>query len=535
MEKLHDPFRLEERLQHKISQGEYIIPLVFGVMLWIAGFVDLLTNTTEAGPVFGLYTFPGFIALVLYGLGFGVWWQLIVPRNSVNFVKQAIAYVQNRTWLGLSLLAGFGFVIFTILEWEPWLSYPLLAAATFFLLLLALGVLLLARPEPTIKMQWWRKLGLGLFGMWVMIEVLLQIAAMLRVLPISNTSGQFVAHGRIYQTQEGFADGATNRFGWYYPEFNTDAQSRKIVLTGNSFVQAIQVNQQQHMGVMLEKLIADKATKVLALGYPDYGLTYADPILYPFTVEPVRPAELILVFHLADDIQTTTSPEAVQPYYFVDEAGVARVHPDNILKADVFWHAAIKGYEPLNPILSLQSHLFTLHLLDDAWRDFRRQPPTIPMYAPNTASASEAMPFGAGSFAFEKVDNAQAAQNRAVTFALIQRYQAYLAERGVTLRLVTIPYFPAQFYAQFSGKSWPTEFGKFDMLKPERELAAFARENNIAFLPMGEYLRETGLSTEEVKALFYREGVGRLTPAGHAVFAQALYTCFYSEGECPAK
>lgn len=535
MEKLHDPFRLEERLEHKISQGEYIIPLVLGSMLWIAGFVDLLTNTTENGTVFGWYTLPSFIALVVYSLGFGVWWQLIVPRNSVDFVKRVIADVQNRAWLGLGLLAISGALIFTIFEWEPWLNYPLLAAAMLFLILLTLGVFLLARPEPQVKMQWWRKVGLAALGAWVVAEVILQVAAALRVLPVVNTSGQFVAHGRIYQTQEGATDGQTNRLGWYYPEFNTASNIQKIILTGNSYVQAVQVEQKQHMGLLLGELMGDKTTAVMAMGFPDYGLTYADPILYPYTVAPIKPNEVVVLFHLADDIQTVTSPEVVFPYYVVDEAGAVKVHPDNILKADLFWHAAITGYEPLNPILTLQSQLFTLRLLDDGWRNFRNQPARNPAYPVNTATASATAPFGASSFAFEQTDNAQAAQARTVTLSMLKQYQAYLTEQGVTLRLVTIPYFPAQFYAENSGPTWSTELGLYDLLKPERELAEFAAENNLAFLPMGEYMRQTGLSAEEIQQLFFRDGVGRLTPAGHELFAQAMYHCFYSEGNCLVK
>ncbi|MGQ0600775.1 MAG: hypothetical protein ACT4QE_03660 [Anaerolineales bacterium] len=534
MEKPYDPFHLEEKLEHKLSQGEYIIPLVMAVMLWTAGLVDLLTYSGYPGPILGLYSIPYFLFILLYAAGFAGWWALIAPRDSITWVKNSIAYLQRNTWAGLAAVGVCGVIIFTILEWETWLSFPLLATAILVLVLIIGAVLLLARPEPAVRMQGWRKAVLALIGLWVIVEVALQVAAALRVLPLVNLAGQFVSHGRIYQIQEGFADGPTNRYGWYYPEFNLDPEVTKIVLTGNSHVQALQVNHEQHMGVLLEELINDEAYTVMALGYPDYGLTYAEMILYPFTVGPLKPNEVVIAFHLANDIQTTTSPEANLAFYVADENGVVNLHPGNVLQADKLWHASITGYEPLSPILSLQSQLFTLRLLDDGWRNLRRQPQRVPMYPANVARASDAEPFGASSFAFERDDNPQAEQARTITTGLLKQYKTYLAQQGITLRLVTIPYFPEQFYTQNSGQHWSTEIGRYDLLKPERELAQFAADNGIAFLPMGEYMQASGLSVEDIQGLYFKSGVGHFTPIGHQFFAGALYACFYG-GECPLK
>jgi len=533
-EKPYDPFQLEEKLEHKLNQGEYIIPLVMGVMLWTAGLVDLLTYSGYPGPILGLYSIPYSLFILLYTMGFAGWWALIAPHNSIARLKRAIAYLQRNTWAGLAAMGVCSSIIFTILIWEGWLAFPLLATAILTLVLIAVLIILLAQPEPGVRVQPWRKAMLALLALWVVAEVGLQIAAVNRALPIVNLAGQFVPHGRIYQIDEGYADGATNRYGWYYPEFNLDPEVRKIVLTGNSHVQALQVNHDQHMGVLLEKLLGDDSQTVLALGFPDYGLTYAEPILYPFTVGPLKPDEVVILFHLANDIQTTTAPEDRLPYYVMSGDGVVNVHPNNVAQADQLWHASITGYEPLSPILALQSQLFTLRLLDDGWRSFRGQSQRVPTYPANVASASETAPFGVSSFAFERAGNPQAEHARSITTQVLRQFRIFLAQQGVTLRLVTIPYFPAQFYAQNSGRDWPAVIGPYDVLKPERELVEFAEENRLDILPMGAYMQAAGLSVEEIQAMYFKAGVGHLTPAGHELFAKAMHECFFG-GDCPLK
>jgi hypothetical protein len=220
------------------------------------------------------------------------------------------------------------------------------------------------------------------------------------------------------------------------------------------------------------------------------------------------------------------------PYYVVSDNDVVNLHPNNLLQADQLWHASITGYEPLSPIPALQSQLFTLRLLDDGWRNLRGQPQRVPIYPTNVASASASAPFGASSFAFERAGNPQAEQTRMVTTQLLKQFKVFLAQQGITLRLVTIPYFPTQFYAQNSGANWPTEIGPYDLLKPERELVEFATDNQLDILPMGAYMQAAGLSVEEVQALYFKAGTGRLTPAGHRLFAQAIHSCLYG-ADCP--
>jgi hypothetical protein len=46
---------------------------------------------------------------------------------------------------------------------------------------------------------------------------------------------------------------------------------------------------------------------------------------------------------------------------------------------------------------------------------------------------------------------------------------------------------------------------------------------------MGQYMIEDQLTIEEIKALYHSDGQGSFTPEGHTYFAEAIFTCFYSD------
>ncbi|MBI5302104.1 MAG: hypothetical protein HY868_08210 [Chloroflexi bacterium] len=537
MEELYDPLALEKKLAPKLSHAEYILLLVIAVMLWTAGFVDLFTHTTPDGQIFGLYSAPFFILLVLYTLGYAFWFGLIVPRDSITWLKRGLAYIQNHAAVGVTILAALGAILFTMFVWDQWLSYPLLAAAMLILIVVVVGMILLAKPEPHVKMQNWRKVVLVAALAYLGVEGALQIGALFKILPAQNTSGLFVPHGRVYQNREGAANGLTNRYGYYYPPFRLKADARKIVLVGDTFVQALQIQPEQNMGIGLEKQIRknERDTEVLAIGFPGYGLgLYADPILYPYILKPLSPNEVVVVFHLVNDLQTQTASANTIPQFSVDDQGNVVTHPDDVVTRHTLQHVVITGYEPVKPVQALQSQLFTLTLVDSLWRGFRNQPPLVPTFPANTDSATDTAPFGASSFVFEREGSAASARSMAIVKGLLKNFKQHLDQQGVKMRLVTIPYFPAAFYQQYQGRAWSPALGKYDVFRPERELGPFAQENDIAFLPMGQFIRQAGLNTDEIKALFYKDGTGHLTPQGHAYFAQAMYACFYGadRGAC---
>ncbi len=539
---LSDPFRLEERLAHKINRAEYLLPLVLAAMLWIAGFVDLLVHPSPEPQLFGRYSIVFFLAMIVYALGFVGLYGLIVPRDSLERVREAIGYVQARTWLSLLVVGASLAVAASILLWNQWLYFPLLSICMLVLSLEVVLVFTLLHPDRSIRVQPWRKVvGAGLLA-FVLVEVGLQAAAYFRVLPAQNLSGLFVPYGRIYQTTEGFGDGNTNRYGYYYPEFKLRGDSLRILLKGDGDVQALQIQQREHFGLTLQESLnalpaLENGAEVLALGYPGYGPgLYADTILYPFTDAPFKPNEVVIVFNLANDLQTITGPtRSGLPYYHLIADGTVEIDEGSLLARHDLQHAIIPGYDPINLVKSVQSRLFTLELFEQWWRGWRRQPDPVPFFDSNLDQATAEAPFGPATFAFEARGGPEAERALAIATGLIEHYRAHLASEGVTLRLVTVPHFPPAFY-KAGDTPWTAELGAYDLFAPDRALAAYAQGADVSYVSLGAALQARGLTREQVRVLFYDSGSGSLTAAGHAVLAEVMYACYYApdDNDCPA-
>jgi hypothetical protein len=103
-------------------------------------------------------------------------------------------------------------------------------------------------------------------------------------------------------------------------------------------------------------------------------------------------------------------------------------------------------------------------------------------------------------------------------------------DKGIAFHLVTIPVFTEAFYVQ---AEWNTQFGTADLLLPERKLREFAAENDIPFLGLGGYLAASDTSPEQVQALYFNNGRGHFTPAGHQWAAAAVYACFFAQTATP--
>ncbi len=95
------------------------------------------------------------------------------------------------------------------------------------------------------------------------------------------------------------------------------------------------------------------------------------------------------------------------------------------------------------------------------------------------------------------------------------------------MRLVTIPYFPAGFYAEAGSGAWSPEWQEYDLFAPDRALEKFAGENGIPFLSLGQAMQGRGLTAGQIQRLFFKEGTGRFTAEGHAFVAGLIFDCFY--------
>lgn len=527
------PKTLEERLQPWIEQGEFLLVIVIGLMVYSAGWVDLLAFQSPENPiVLGRYSIPFFVVLVAYTLGFGVWFWLIRSLKALDALKRGIEFIQQRPLIYAGIWVAFVGILWSMFNVSYWIQLPLLEVAVLILMLLFTAVVLLAKPHANARFQTWRKIALALIGTLLVFELGLQALVYLRVLPVQNTSGVTIPGGRVYQNEQGFGNGRTNSYGWYYPEFRLEPESRRIILTGDTYLEALQIPIEDHLGARLDALLNQGEgtnTEVIAQGQVGYGMgMFMHPRMSPYIWEPLEPDELVVIFNLANDFQVNDPEVDPRPKFAIDDQGAPAPFDADFGRWHVLAHIAIAGHDPVNPVKVVASNLMSVSVLDA----FLTSALNAPLYRPDfpllSASLSDEEPFGSASFLFETNTSAEAEESMALAAAFLRSLHTYLDERSIALRLVTMPFFPREFYAQAAGTNWDTRLGNYDLLIPERYLRDAAADIGVSFLGMGEYMQASGMTPDEIQSLFFLDGVGYLTPAGHMLFAQAINDCFYN-------
>ncbi len=507
--------------------------LVIAFMLYSLGFIDLLGHTSGTPVLFGQYSIPFFILLLLYPLGFIILGALFFSKKSLDRLKDGIAWIQSSNIRGAGFLVGV-LIIALMIFWDldRWRNYPILRLNLLVLLIFAAAVVLLWGWRRSGRPETWRRAGLYTLIGFLAVEGLLQALGWSGNLPafVSRIDSPFVSYGRVYNRGENLTNGLRNRNGLYYPEFRFEPEARRILVTGDTFVQALEVEPEQNLGVRLDQMLAadlsGTATEVFALGLPGYGTgVYLDVPLFPFTLDYFEPQEILILFNLGHDFKPLLEPSPEQPRYILNDAGQVRVHPESRgTTLHDTQHSVLHVYEPLQPVLVVKSHLMTPKVVR-ALVDRIAGRSTSQALAGNLADPAAP---GANPIVFEKTPSDEQTRAYQLALGLLEPFNDFANYEGLKVRLVTIPAFPVSFFETYSGPDWPTEIGDYDLLLPERNLQAFAEAHDLAFLPMGRYMQSSGLPVEQVQELYFDGGSGALTPQGHAYFADAIYDCFYS-------
>jgi hypothetical protein len=518
---------------------------VLGLTFWVAGFVDLVTHTSNPPTLLGRYSIPFALLLMVYTAGFLFWLNVALRAQGRHQLQYTIQFIQQRTWLSLGVFGMCIALIGSMFLVKGWANLPLFELAMLGTCLLIMSALLLVRIDRSTQTSAWRKAILTGGFTFLAAEALLQGAAALGILPIENMSGVFTAYGRVYQNHEGLGSGTTNRYGWYAADPQQGRPGHVILFTGDSFVQGLQVTPEQNMSAVMQAKLRqsgrdqDEATYVYPLGFPGYtAALYTDPKLAPYTMLQFNPTEVVVFFHLADDLQATNEPTWQYPFYTLNSDGtLVRRNEDTGLR-HALQHLIIRAYDPVNPVQSIQSHLFSVQILKRLigykyeYRAYGDQG-VPPQAARNTDFVTAEQPFGRSTFAFVSKESAQSKIAFGIAHAQLKEFSEELAALGIAVKLVSIPYYPQAFFEQRNA-GWSSRIGDFDALLPEAELGQIARELNIPYLPMGEYMQRQGTSVDQIKSLYFNDGRGHFTPVGHAYFAQAVQDCFYTEtSACP--
>ena len=197
--------------------------------------------------------------------------------------------------------------------------------------------------------------------------------------------------------------------------------------------------------------------------------------------------------------------------------GQVRLHPDDELFAHVYEHVVFDGHQPPAIIETVIPYSFILTAIQDAFSPTPPHPSNltapensymreiVPFYDVDMPfeTRSTETPFGRLSFMFDTNDNQQAEDSYTVAFAHLQHFQAFMASRNISVRLVTIPFFPAGFYEMQSGADWTTTIDNYDIFLPEERLATFADEIDMPFISLGAVMQAQGMSVSEISGTLF--------------------------------
>ena len=532
-----------------------LLLIVFAFVFWGVGFLDLLGHKSAEPDLFGLYSFPLFLLILIYGSSIVIWFALFFNATLLAWVADRVKALQRNTLLAILSFIGLGAALWVIFEWDRWARLPGLQFAAFGLLVLTFLVLLFANWQVDSAVQPWRRIIAYPLFVLVALEVLLQATAWAGILPGRFTiGGDFYPYERIYYNQAGLYNGFANRYGLYFPDEDLADAGNRIMVVGGSYVQAIQTRPDQQFGEQLEDLVnqglseRSQQTEFVPVGMPGFGLS---PFLYEDSVGELPSIlnidEIVIVFHLGDDFQSADEGATPIRYTVNDDSGIA-VHPEDARLRHDLTHYYLRGYMSLQLVETLRSNYLTPKILS-AWLrggaertdsasnqaavDFPRQVAIVtdkydvtePGHAGIKTTDLKIIP-GGNNFIFMQTPEMEDAI--VIANGLLATAQEIAREQGIPLRVVTIPEFPEQFFELYSAGAWEPMVGQYDLLLPERELVKIAEKHGIPILPMGQYMIADGLSAQEIQSLYLPAEIGGFTPDGHTYFAQAIHMCFYS-------
>lgn len=447
------------------------------------------------------------------------------PRRAA--LDQSLNRVLRRLFFGLAIILAIG----SVTVWCDLGSIglnPMRAKSFWAMIAGAVGLVIIG----------WKSLASTKFKIFLLlltfafVELLLQIASWLGVLPGVNTKER-LPYGRVYWTGEGLGNSIRNRYGWYYPEFDLQ-KSNRLAIIGDSFVEAVEVHRTRNMSAMLDKRMRERpeAPAVMALGNHGTGpAQYLEVLQYAHRHFAIT--EAILVIYLGNDISDCSlSLKKVGPerftYYSLQPDHSLAMDPVSERSIEEYRHVLESSHRPLwlfAPRLAV-SHCMSVQLPLGVRRAREKRRIISESHAPTNSLDAQLEQLGLPPEPFAVPPTPEVKEAMAVLKLLLDRAAEFAAQKGIQLRIMTVPFFPPDFYLQ-RGVGWSAKMRGYDFLAPERTLSDWASQRHIAFLGLGELMRKQRLSTADIRALYFSDGSGHFNESGHRFAALAQETAFF--------
>jgi len=360
-----------------------------------------------------------------------------------------------------------------------------------------------------------------LFTLWTIlaVELLLQGLTAVQLVPWLAMQ-ENAPWGRVYWSMEGSRSGLMSRWGWHQRRVAFDDDAQRIVLVGDSFVEALQVNPRSNSAAQLEGLLAttgdDIRCQVMALGRSATGPAH-HRVHVQYALEHHAPDQLILLLFLGNDLADNlwTGDSGGFPghgqmmLYDVDGDGTATLHGDSEIDPERYRQRLEANHElgPASLARSIMSQSLLLGALQTLPRVLAVGPPTGPEQT--GAGPPDAPP---NPMAPQNIDQRALSLVRAMLSDIQQDCQA----AGVRLRVYTLPPITPAFWARARGEdtaSAPAGFAE------EQALATWAAPRQLELTPLGPRLLT--MPEDRIEALFFG-GAGHFTAEGHGWLAAEI-------------
>ena len=356
---------------------------------------------------------------------------------------------------------------------------------------------------------------------------------------IAGKGTTYIPNAYYRHTKEGFSEGFINSHGFrdYERSWEKAANTFRILVFGDSYVEALQVALDKAFPALLEEMLNEGSSKrieVLSLGQSGFGTADAYMRYQNFGVK-YSPDLVILAFHTGNDFQNNSkhlNRETLAFYFVFSKNGdlvldrsVIDTYGRSLTFSKQLWQE-IKQRSYLANLISRRLYLLKRQIRERHFEaqfagvGWEREEKKLDEFSDlNIFVPHLSQPW---KEAFD------------ITKGLIVKFRDTVESHGAKFVLVTLST-PEQVHPDIQQQVNKTYRLPFDYEQPDRILEEFARKEGINFLKLMPVLRDYHLETGRYLHGFFKTGTGHWNEDGHWMAAKEILRFLYEEKLVPPK
>jgi lysophospholipase L1-like esterase len=328
-------------------------------------------------------------------------------------------------------------------------------------------------------------------------------------------------------TQEGHGNVSIDSLGFRGSEMNVTRSSNvcRIAVIGDSFIEALQVNDSATFCAQLQSLLNDRDPadpmqyEVVNCGVSGYG-TAQELLMLRHYLLPLQPDAVLVAVYPENDIRNNSrllEGDPGRPYFRMSSAGELDPDPDNSFRTDVSWRAASTRYEQIKAAVINRSRL--LQVVQAAKRRRKAE-------SGQTLSSEETLVSAVNQARYVYGPSEIPAHQQAwqLTELLMKRMADECTMNAISLFFMDVP---------SSVQSWPHQdmwqrvastCQVDDFFYAEKRLQAICQQAAVPFFPLASKMHQEAERRGEFLHGFHNtvEGVGHWNASGNSVAAELV-------------